>query len=324
MSRIIGPLQARIRRYFGFSRSETNGTLVLLSLLFAGFLLVQSFPLWLAGPALSDQEIDMARLELLAAQLDARTAPKQGRMPAVEKNRDAIPAIHPVPFDPNTATVEELQSLGLPEWLATRVTRYRDAGGRFRIKRDLAKIYGMEADTYEQLAPYIQLPEREEKKAFAERRDVREDSSAKPSRAETKPAYIPLEVFDLNTADTATLRRIRGIGPALSGRIIAYREKLGGFREMSQLREVWGLSDTVIFRLEDWAYISEEPALKPLSVNAASEEALRNHPYIGRNLARSLVRYREQHGNFSSEADLYKLYTIDSATVEKLRPYLVY
>lgn len=318
-------IRARIRRYFGFSRAETNGTLVLLSILLLLFVVLQSLPLWLGAPALLEQDADMAQLELIAAALDARPQPEQGGDAAFAERQIEESPVLLRPFDPNTASAETLESLGLPVWLASRIVRYREAGGSFRVKQDLSKIYGMEPETYSRLAPYIQLPEVQERPeaAFA-KADTPDSVGIAPVAEPKKPAYVPLQVFDLNKADTATLRKIRGIGPALSTRIVAYREKLGGFRDLAQLQEVWGLNDTVIFRLQDWAYIDEETTLSQLSVNEASEEVLREHPYIGRNLARSLVRYREQHGPFGSEADLYKLYTIDSTTVEKLRPYLRY
>jgi len=45
----------------------------------------------------------------------------------------------------------------------------------------------------------------------------------------------------LNEASAADLEAISGIGPALAGRIVAYREEKGGFESIDELREVKGI-----------------------------------------------------------------------------------
>jgi len=41
------------------------------------------------------------------------------------------------------------------------------------------------------------------------------------------------QLVDINTADSVKLKMLRGIGPAIAKRIIDYRNRLGGFIEMS-------------------------------------------------------------------------------------------
>ncbi|MBR2261187.1 MAG: helix-hairpin-helix domain-containing protein [Paludibacteraceae bacterium] len=48
---------------------------------------------------------------------------------------------------------------------------------------------------------------------------------------------------ELNSADTTELKRLRGIGSVLSARIVKYRNKLGGFSSVEDLKNVYGLSD---------------------------------------------------------------------------------
>lgn len=47
--------------------------------------------------------------------------------------------------------------------------------------------------------------------------------------------------IELNGADSATLVGVRGIGPLTAGRIVRYRERLGGFVRVEQLLEVRGM-----------------------------------------------------------------------------------
>jgi len=52
---------------------------------------------------------------------------------------------------------------------------------------------------------------------------------------------IPL--LDINTSDSSALVTLPGIGPVLSMRIIRYRNLLGGFWSVNQLKEIYGLPE---------------------------------------------------------------------------------
>src|SRR3569833_3197280 len=50
-------------------------------------------------------------------------------------------------------------------------------------------------------------------------------------------------VIELNSADSAKLTELKGIGPSFARRIINYRNRLGGFINKEQLKEVYGMDD---------------------------------------------------------------------------------
>ena len=56
--------------------------------------------------------------------------------------------------------------------------------------------------------------------------------------------------LDLNRASAAKLRLLPGIGPVLSKRIVARREKQGPYRSIWELEDVKGISKATIRRLE--------------------------------------------------------------------------
>ena len=50
-----------------------------------------------------------------------------------------------------------------------------------------------------------------------------------------------LGFISLNRASSSQLESLPGIGPALAGRILAYRDEIGSFASVEQLLEVTGI-----------------------------------------------------------------------------------
>jgi DNA uptake protein ComE-like DNA-binding protein len=130
-----------------------------------------------------------------------------------------------------------------------------------------------------------------------------------------------VEKFDLNVADTAQLKKIYGVGEKLSMRIIKYREALGGFVSMNQLREVYGLDSLVIDRLEKASEIKPNFSPRKMDINVATEKELKDHPYLSK-VAKALVSYRFQHGAFKAVSDIRSISSLDENTIQKITPYL--
>ena len=316
-------LYQRLQNVLGFSRRETNGFLFMVFLM----LLAVAALFWV--PALFpdapyDPTADRRQLDSLAAQLDTSTT----RPVFISDKKSGYeskprPDVRLFPFNPNEINSEQWQQLGLPRFLAERIMRYRSKGGSFKVKRDLRRIYDFPEPLYQQLYPYIQLPETIERKSadFARNgQNTRNPESVTFRLRETKLAR-----FDLNAADTAQLMAIRGIGPALSRRILKYRDALGGFGRANQVREVYGLDSTVVDELLKYAYLNEtspEKNLKKLRINIATTEQLDAHPYISPRLAKVLVAYRNQHGPYRSVADVAQVKIMDENTLGKIAPYL--
>ena len=296
-------LKAWIRSFFGFSRTETNAFLILLPLM---VLLIFSEPVYRYWFVRQPQDFSEEKKEL-----DSLTATWKWEEPdpvvnvASDKKSSDKKLFY---FNPNEATKTELVDLGFAHSIVNRIVNYRAKGGRFVLKKDLMKIYGMDSILYKKLFPFINLPEKIEKGNADRKSDQRGSPIVKK--------------FDLNSADTSQLIKIYGIGPKLSQRIVLYREKLGGFVALVQLKEVYGLDSTAITELVKKSFIEENFKPRVIEINKATERELANHPYINYKLAKAITTYRFQHGMYRTVDELKKIAVIDEVKFQKIKPYL--
>lgn len=292
-------LMVWIRAFFGLSRRETRGFLILLPLLLLSLFITPSYRWWKAN---QKRDFTKENQELDSLLEHWKWEEKKDSVNEIE--------IQLFTFNPNTATKEDLTNLGFPQNLVNRIDNYRSKKGRFVIKSDLIKIYGMDSSLYARLYPFIDLPIEKSTKAF------------QSISNEKKPLTASKEKFDLNLADTVQLIRIYGIGSKLSQRIIKYRNSLGGFISMNQLQEVYGLDTAVVAELNKKTFVSLDFKPNQLDINSATEKELATHPYISNKLAKAIAAYRFQHGNFTSLEDLTKIALVDEAFYTKIKPYL--
>lgn len=292
-----------IHNFFGTTRAQTNGFIGLLVVITVA-IFSQPITRWWVSTRPQDFSKDTAVLDSITRQWIASTEKQEGE---VSEKGSTITYFN---FNPNSATQDELRSLGFSEKLSTRIINYRAKSGKFKIKSDMLKLYGMDSLLYATISPYIQLPDQVEKPKFG-----------KPEFATRAPKEKP-EKFNLNEADTIQLEKIYGIGPALAKRIVKYRDKLGGFVSEEQLKEVYGLDTAVVKKIREASYLSDRTIIKKINLNTTDEKTLAVHPYFGRKIASAVVAYRFQHGNFKSVDDLSKIALIDKTNLVKLFPYV--
>jgi DNA uptake protein ComE-like DNA-binding protein len=130
-------------------------------------------------------------------------------------------------------------------------------------------------------------------------------------------------VIEINTADTAQLMQLKGVGGYFAKKIIKYRDRLGGFFNISQIKEIYNfpveLADQIAPQLS-----FNQALVKKIDINSVVDTVLDNHPYISRIEAKTLVAYRSKHGNFGNCDDLLKSITIKKEVSDRLCPYLVF
>lgn len=130
-----------------------------------------------------------------------------------------------------------------------------------------------------------------------------------------------LNKIQFTEADSTLLQIVPGIGPGLSGRIIKYRERLGGFYSINQLNEIFGLKPETI--TEIWNYFDFNPLItRKIQINLAATDQLSSHPYISYGEAKVIIAYRNQHGNYNSASDLKNIKIFKEEWISKIEPYL--
>jgi competence ComEA-like helix-hairpin-helix protein len=129
-------------------------------------------------------------------------------------------------------------------------------------------------------------------------------------------------ITDINQADSAEWSALPGIGEKLASRIIHFREKLGGFYQIEQVGETFGLPDSSFQKIKPFLRMGTD-SLRLINLNRASREELQSHPYIRWQIARQIMDYRRQHEIFKSVEELLQLVQMDDLKFKKLKPYLV-
>ena len=150
------------------------------------------------------------------------------------------------PFDPNTADSTQFLRLGLRPWQVRNIYKYRAAGGRYRKPTDFARLYGLTLKQYKRLEPYIRI----EKEVMAADvyGNIREEY---PRHHYDYPVKLRKgEHININTADTAQLMTVPGIGSYYARQIVRKRARLGGFASPKQLLEIEGFPETALEYLE--------------------------------------------------------------------------
>jgi len=219
-------------------------------------------------------------------------------------------------FNPNTAGLNELMNLGISEKAANVIIHYREKGGKFRKAEDLSRIYSIRKDLFEQLRPFVRIPE--ESKV---RTNYRKPDSMNYRTDYSRSVRSPISI-EINKAAQADWESLPGIGAKLAMRIITFREKLGGFIKPEQVKETYGITDSVFAVIRPMLLCSN-PSIRQFDLNSITIDELKEHPYFRGKIAYAIVGYREQHGKFKSMDDLKKLQGIDDVVRSRIEPYLI-
>ncbi|HMM16146.1 MAG TPA: helix-hairpin-helix domain-containing protein, partial [Petrimonas sp.] len=126
----------------------------------------------------------------------------------------------------------------------------------------------------------------------------------------------------LNAADTAEWKKIPGIGSTFASRIVKYRNLLGGFVSVEQLREVYGIDNELFSRISP--YIQADENFRKLWINELEFKELLRHPYLNYKQVRAIMNLRKKKGNIASIHELVMLDEFTSEDIFRIEPYLAF
>jgi competence protein ComEA len=218
-------------------------------------------------------------------------------------------------FDPNTLNAAGWKKLGLREKTVQTIQNYLGKGGKFRKPDDLKRVYGLRENEYERLEPYIKIEGAAETKKYEP--FVKTNNETQPA----KPFTSRYSVIDVNISDTTAFISLQGIGNKLAARIVNFRDKLGGFYSVEQVKETFGLPDSTYQKIKQYLKL-DNTSVKKININTATIDELKAHPYIKYSLANPIVAYRNEHGLFSKVEDVKKVMVVTEDVYNKIAPYL--
>ena len=302
-----------LRKWFSFSKGERVAIITILALI---LLLILACLFRPSRKSLSDES-----LHNLDSLLSLRKA-------AIEQQQQAdkpqeLAELHPFPFNPNTLTEEEWLQMGLTDRQVRNIMNYKAKGGKFYSKNDLGKLYTISEEEFAQLEPFIVLPEvarGRSGKSLSSRGGVSTGSTT-ASAAPTEKKAIP--IVDLNTVDSTTLVELPQIGPYTAVRIIEFREKLGGFIDKEQLRDVKGMDDARFAAIQPYINLGAVE-IRKIDVNRADFKTLVHHPYLSYEQVKRIVNQREKRGMIKNWAQLEELIKEEGEVNPLLEQYVKY
>lgn len=297
---------------FHFNKQERNGVFILCSILFFIIILKWCLPLFNG----SDSDVHLITINTPAPDTVFTTATSNSSIP----NQNTIIEKELFVFNPNTVSLEDAEKLGFSKKLASTLINFRNKGGKFFKSEDLKKLYGLPPQLFNELESYILIPN----KAYDTKSSFKKDTvyksqfsqSSKPKQTFTK------QLVDLNSADSLHIVYLKGIGPSFTKRILKYRNLLGGFHSLPQLKSIYGMTDSLYNLLVPQIMLNSNNLTK-IPINQIDINSLRKHPYFNYSSAQAIINFRSKHGKLS-ETNVVALGVFDEQKLQLILPYLSY
>jgi competence protein ComEA len=301
--------------YFYFTKPERNGIIILL-IIIGGII---------AYPFLYDRfhepdVYDYSSFSHKVEKYEQRLAEYHAAQKEFDKRKEAenvktsilTQSLNLQMFDPNNTSQSEMQQMGFSQRVISNIINYRRAGGAFKYKEDVKRIYGISEQLYEKIEPFLELPLKP-----AAPVQISHSTPVNEPYKKQKPEIL----IGINKADTIDWQKIKGIGPVFSRRIASYRDLLGGFHSTDQLKEIFGMDSVRFATLAPHVFL-DTMDIRKININTADFATMVRHPYLNRNQVNSIIRIREQHGNYHAIDEIKKSDLITEDDFQRLAPYL--
>ena len=227
-------------------------------------------------------------------------------------------------LDINQADSAQWASLpGIGPVLSRRIVRFRHLRKGFSQVADLKEVYGLAPDTYKRIEPllYVDISSLQQWKSQTDLKPKEaipwvSDSTKAPGEKET----LSLSV-NINTADSAELVQVPGIGPKLAPRIIKFRNILGFYDSVDMLKHVYGMREENFERMTPYLKVGDIAGYSRRDINTVSARLLTYYPFLKGGPADSLRVYRKRLRRFDYWEEIAEIPGIDSLTFHRIQTY---
>ncbi len=162
-------------------------------------------------------------------------------------------------FDPNHYKKSDWERIGFSEKQSQVILNFKKQINGFKSKEDIKNCYVINARKYKEMEPFLQF-----------------DSVI---IEEVLNSEKPIHTVELNGADKSTLETVNGIGSFYANKIIEFRNQLGGYYKIDQIKEVYGMTDENFKRIENQIKV-DSSLIKKINVSTSDFNQLKNHPYL--------------------------------------------
>ncbi len=302
-----------IKDFFYFTKSERNGIFFLIILIFLIIIIPNIFLIYLPDTRTDATQFDaeIERFENSLQSMNKQTY--QNRLDRyISERYDTLELFY---FNPNTTTDKSFKKLGLTDKQITTIRNYLNKGGKFYIKDDFRKIYGIRQIQYSKLKPYLLLADKipdNEKKLTA--KNTSTDS---------------LFYFDPNTLSAENWKKL-GLNHQQINIIENFRNKGGIFYRPEDFKKIYGISNETYNKLSPYIKI-EKNQIKTIKtttsllvdINSASHEELTKIKGIGDYLANGIIWYRKKLGGYIKKEQLLEIKNFRKSTFEQIKTNII-
>ncbi|MGB0887203.1 MAG: helix-hairpin-helix domain-containing protein [Vicingaceae bacterium] len=295
--------------YFSFTRGEKRGIVVLMFIIFLLALanLSVDFLESKSKTDFSEFEKEIAEFEK-EIESQKNNSTKNNFQPSLFK------------FNPNTISEEEWKKLGFKEWQIKTIFNYKAKGGSWRTKKDVAKIYGLEESHFNQLKPFILLPDK-----------IENNNKYSLKEKSIKPQYFNFNPNTISKEEWAKL----GFKDWQIKTIFNYKAKGGSWRTKKDVQKIYGLSESAYTQLAPYILLPDSIAKKEnqkkkkdytikVDINTANAKELTQLKGIfSEKYAAIIIKHRDQLGGFTSKEQLKDVWNMTEETYNGLLPQVI-
>lgn len=287
----------KFKSHFVFNRSQQNGIILLVGIIVV-LQLIYSYADFSSKAETSERD-------------EQQIARFQKKIDSIKLVSTDVSAVVIYPFNPNLITDYKGYTLGMSMEEIDRLHVYRAGDKWVNSSEEFQLVTKISDSLLEKISPYFKFPDW----VTSERSSARNKISNSTQKSFNDKS-------DLNTATAKELMLVKGIGEALSDRIVNYRNKIGGFVSDLQLKDIYGLNYEVREEIQSHYTVKSQPVIEIFNINEASVLELSSIPYINYELAREIVNYRLLHEKISSLEELAKIKEFPSEKIDRIALYL--